>query len=118
MQAPKPPWSTSTKLIVVLLLLGLGIFLLYRFRAVIIPLILAIILAYILIPLANWMERRLRLRRSLAILLAYLILLICLAAIPLLLIPPLAAQANALNLDIQRIYTQIEGLLDKPAVVA
>lgn len=118
MQAPRPPWSTPTKLIVVLLLLGLGVFLLYRFQAVIIPLILAIILAYILMPLANWIERRLRVRRSLAILLAYLILLTCLIAIPLLLIPPLAAQANELNLDIQRIYTEIEGLLDKPAVVA
>jgi predicted PurR-regulated permease PerM len=118
MQAPRPPWSTPTKLIVVLLLLGLGIFLLYRFRAVIIPLILAIILAYILMPLANWIERRLRMRRSLAILLAYLVLLICLTAIPLLLIPPLAAQANELNLDVQRIYANIEGLLDRPTVIA
>jgi predicted PurR-regulated permease PerM len=118
MQAPRSPWSSSTKLIVVLLLLGLGIFLLYRFRTVIIPLILAIILAYILIPLANWIEHRLRVRRPLAILLAYLFLLICLTAIPLLLIPPLAAQATELNLDIQRMYDEIESLLDKPTMIA
>ena len=114
----RPPWSTSTKLIVILLLLGLGVFLLYRFRAVIIPLILAIILAYILLPLANWIQRRLRVRRSLAILLAYMILFIFLIAIPLLIITPLAAQATELNLDFQRIYTEIEALLDKRYMVA
>jgi predicted PurR-regulated permease PerM len=118
MQSPRPPWSTSTKLTIVLLLLGLGIFLLYRFQAVIIPLVLAIILAYILLPIANWIERRLRVRRALAILLAYLILIICLTAIPLLLIPPLAAQATELNLDFQRIYAEIEALLGNRYIIA
>lgn len=118
MQAQRPPWSTSTKLTLVLLLLGLGIFLLYRFRAVIIPLILAIILAFILLPMANWIERRLRIRRGLAILLAYLVLLSGLTAIPMLLIPPLAAQATELNLDIQRLLGEIETLLGKRYVIA
>lgn len=118
MQSTRSPWSTSTKLTIVLLLLGLGIFLLYRFRAVITPLVLAIILAYILLPIANWIERRLRVRRALAILLAFLILIVCLTAIPLLLIPPLAAQATELNLDIQRIYAEFEALLGNRYVIA
>jgi predicted PurR-regulated permease PerM len=118
MQAPRPPWSTSTKLTIFLLLLGLGIFLLYRFRAVIIPLILAVILAFILLPLANWIERRLRIRRGLAILLAYLVLLICLFAIPMLIIPPLASQATELNLDIQRIWGEIETFLGNRYVIS
>lgn len=118
MQAQRPPWSTSTKLTLVLLLLGLGIFLLYRFRAVIIPFILAVILAFILLPMANWIESRLRLRRGLAILLAYLVLLTGLTTIPMLLIPPLAAQAAELNLDIQRMLAEIETLLGKRYVIA
>lgn len=118
MQAQRPPWSTSTKLTLVLLLLGLGIFLLYRFRAVIIPFILSVILAFILLPMANWIESRLRLRRGLAILLAYLVLLTGLTTIPMLLIPPLAAQAAELNLDIQRMLAEIETLLGKRYVIA
>jgi predicted PurR-regulated permease PerM len=118
MQTPRPPWPASTKLVVVLLLLGLGIFLTYRFQAVIIPFILAVILAYILLPMANWIERRLRVRRGLAILLAYLVLLVCLTAIPMLLIPPLAAQATELNLDIQRIWAEIETLLGNRYTIA
>lgn len=118
MQAPRSPWSASTKLIIILLLLGLGIFLLYRFRAVIIPLILAVILAFILLPMANWIERRLRVRRGLAILVAYLVLLICLVAIPMLLIPPLAAQATELNLDIQRIWGEVETFLGNRYIIA
>jgi predicted PurR-regulated permease PerM len=118
MQAPRPPWSTSTKLTIFLLLLGLGIFLLYRFRAVIIPLILAVILAFILLPLANWIERCLRIRRGLAILLAYLVLLVCLFAIPMLIIPPLASQATELNLDIQRIWGEIETFLGNRYVIS
>lgn len=118
MQTPRPPWPASTKLVIVLLLLGLGIFLTYRFRAVIIPFILAVILAYILLPMANWIERRLRVRRGLAILLAYLVLLVCLTAIPMLLIPPLAAQATELNLDIQRIWAEIETLLGNRYTIA
>jgi predicted PurR-regulated permease PerM len=118
MQTPRPPWSASTKLVIVVLLLGLGLFLTYRFRAVIIPFILAVILAYILLPMANWIERRLRVRRGLAILLAYLVLLVCLTAIPMLLIPPLAAQATELNLDIQRIWGEIETLLGNRYTIA
>jgi predicted PurR-regulated permease PerM len=118
MQTPRPPWPASTKLVIVLLLLGLGVFLTYRFRAVIIPFILAVILAYILLPMANWIERRLRVRRGLAILLAYLVLLVCLTAIPMLLIPPLAAQATELNLDIQRIWAEIETLLGNRYTIA
>lgn len=118
MQSSRPPWSTATKLTLILLLLGLGIFLLYRFQAILIPLVLAVILAYILLPMANWIQDRLKVRRGFAVLLAYLVLIICLTAIPMLLIPPLAAQAEELNLDIQRIWGEIESLLGSRYVIA
>lgn len=111
MQETTPRWSPPIKLTVVLLLLGLAIYLLYRFRAVVTPLVLAIILAYVISPLANYFEGRLRLRRGLAILAAYLTLLIFLVAIPMLLIPPLAAQTTNLNLDLRRYLTQVEEFL-------
>ncbi|MBN1666073.1 MAG: AI-2E family transporter [Anaerolineales bacterium] len=118
MQESTPRWSLPIKLTVVLLLLGLAIYLLYRFRAVITPLVLAIILAYVVSPLVNFFEGRLRLRRGLAILAAYLALLILLVATPMLLIPPLAAQTANLNLDLRRYLTQIEELLAYRTTIA
>jgi predicted PurR-regulated permease PerM len=118
MQEIRPHWSSGTKLVIVLLLIGLGIYLIYRFGAVIKPFILAVILAYVLSPLADWFQRRSRVRRAVAILLAYLVLLLAVAAILMLVIPPLAAQSTGLNLDIQRIISQAETLLDQEYTLA
>ena len=73
MNASRPSWSPQVKLVVGLLVVALFIYLIFRFSAVIPPLILAIILSYILSPLVNRIESRLRLPRGLATLFAYLI---------------------------------------------
>ncbi|HUV91689.1 MAG TPA: AI-2E family transporter [Anaerolineales bacterium] len=112
MQEERPHWSSSTKLTVSLLLLALGIYLLYRFSVVIGPLILAAVVAFVLSPLANWFENRLSVRRGFASLLAYLVAILILVLIPLVIIPPLTAQSTGLNLDFQRILSQIESLLE------
>lgn len=112
MQEERPHWSSSTKLTVSLLLLALGIYLLYRFSVVIGPLILAAVVAFVLSPLANWFENRLNVRRGFASLLAYLVAIFILALIPLVIIPPLTAQSTGMNLDFQRILSQIESLLE------
>lgn len=112
MQEERPHWSSSTKLTVSLLLLALGIYLLYRFSVVIGPLILAAVVAFVLSPLANWFENRLSVRRGFAALLAYLVAIFILVLIPLVIIPPLTAQSTGLNLDFQRILSQIESLLE------
>ncbi len=111
MQKTSPRWSSQTKLTVTLLLLALGIYLLYRFRIVIAPVILAIILAYILSPVVSLIENHLKIRRAFATAATYLILLAILVLLPLSIIPPLVAQAAELNLDIQRFLTSINELL-------
>ncbi|MBN1148362.1 MAG: AI-2E family transporter [Anaerolineales bacterium] len=114
----RPRWSPHAKLTVVLLLLSLGVFLLYRFSAVIEPMIVAFILAYIISPMANWLQERIKVGRGLATLLAYLLLLAILAAIPMVVIPPLTAQSTGLNLDIQRILVEVESLLGNRYIIA
>jgi predicted PurR-regulated permease PerM len=114
----RPRWSPRTKLTITLLLLGLGFYSLFRFSAVLKPLILAIVLAYVLSPLAGWFQNRLHLRRGLASLLAYLVLLIGVVAIPMVVIPQLTVQSTGLNLDIQRYLRQIELLLGTHYVIA
>ena len=113
MQEPRPRWSPSTKLTISLLLMAFGIYLLYRFRAVIEPLILAILLAYVLTPLANLFQKRLGIRRGLSTLFVYLVVILVLTAILLILIPMVTVQSAGLNLNFQNILSQIETFFGK-----
>jgi predicted PurR-regulated permease PerM len=107
----RPRWSTTTKLVVVLLSLALFIYLLFRFSAVIPPLVLALILAYVLSPPVNFIERRLHFPRGLAILLAYLVLLGLTAVILALIIPPFLIQLSGLSEDLQRFVRTFKDFL-------
>jgi len=111
MQDSRARWSSQIKLVVTLVLIGLSIYLLYRFGIVLKPLILAVVLAYVLKPAADWFQQRLRLRRGLAVLLTYLILLLALSAIPMVVIPILTEQFAGFNLNLQNLLRQIESLL-------
>jgi len=108
---PRPHWSSRTKIVISLLLMLVGVYLLYRFSVILTPLVLAVLLAYVLSPLVNFFQRRLRIRRGLSILLAYLVMIAVLTALPMVLIPPLATQSTQFNLDIQRFLRAAESLL-------
>lgn len=118
MQELRPRWSPRTKLTIILLLLGLGVYLLYRFSAVIKPMILGVVLAFILSPLANWFQSRLRVHRGLATLMAYLVMLVVVITIPMVIIPPLTIQSTGLNLDLQRFLGELEALLGNQYTIA
>lgn len=118
MEESRPTWSSRTKIVVSLLLLAFGLFLIYRFSVVLPPLILAVILAYVLTPLVNRLQPRLRLPRVLVVFLVYLMLVLVLVSLLFLIIPPLAAQFTALNLDIQRFLLEIESWLASQYTIA
>ncbi|MEW6716582.1 MAG: AI-2E family transporter [Chloroflexota bacterium] len=107
----RPKWSTQTKLVVSLLLLALGILLLFRFSVVVPALVLAAIVAYVLSPLVNLLQPRLRLPRGLATALVYVLLLGVVFTLPVVLFKPLTAQFAGLNLDLQRLLSEAEKLL-------
>jgi predicted PurR-regulated permease PerM len=111
MNVSRPSWPPQVKLVVGLLVAVLFIYLIFRFSTVIPPLILAVILSYILSPLVNRIESRFRLPRGLATFFAYLILLVIVAGLIMLVVPPLISQLAALNLDIQMLLKQAEDLL-------
>jgi predicted PurR-regulated permease PerM len=100
----RPHWPPQTKLIVSLLVLALLVYLLFRFSVVIPPLILAVILAFILSPVVNRFQERLRLPRGIATLFAYLLLILTFAVVPVVILPPLAAQMDILNVDLQLLF--------------
>lgn len=118
MENSRPRWSSRTKLTIVILLLASGVYLLYRFSVVLPPLILAIIFAYVLTPLVQFLHVRIKLGRTLSTLLVYLVVIAVLVLIPLLIIPPLTEQIAGLNLDVQRFLLAIEDILGHRYVVA
>ncbi len=118
MNSTRPAWSPQTKLVVSLFLLALFIYMLSRFSVILAPLVLAAILAYILMPVANFLASRLHLPRILGIFLAYMVMLAGISVIPIVIIPTLATQLSGLNVDFQHILLQIENLLGKEYVIA
>lgn len=73
-----PRWGATTKLIVGLTLMAIGAFLLFRFLNIVGPLLLALILAYLLYPMAENMRTGTRITWRTAVGLVYLVLLIIL----------------------------------------
>ncbi len=70
-QEESPPWSPLTKAIVAVTGLVLAGLLVWRFRTLIQPLVLAMLLAYLTHPLITQIDRRTRLHRSGVVLLVY-----------------------------------------------
>jgi predicted PurR-regulated permease PerM len=70
-----PPWQTGTRLVVAVMMIVLAALLGLRVRAVLGPLLMALLLAYLLHPVVNRLEARLRLPRSLAVLILYVLIL-------------------------------------------
>lgn len=118
MAEKRPRWSSQAKLTVSLLLIALIVYLLFRFRAVITPMILAVILAFILSPVVNILQVRLRLRRALAALITYLLLLAVSVTLPAMIIDPMADQVTGINLNLIHYLTAFENFLGQRYIVA
>jgi predicted PurR-regulated permease PerM len=107
-------WSPTTKLVVALFLAGMGGYLLFRFRLILLPLALAAILAFILAPIAGILQQRLPIGRGLATALVYLLLFASLALVPALFVPVFLDQLADLNLDFQSILHDVQTILERP----
>lgn len=75
-----PPWSRTTKVIVVVVFLIVLFLLIGRFRALIGMLVIAAILGYLLEPVINFIDQRTKIRRGIIIALVYLVLAVALIA--------------------------------------
>jgi predicted PurR-regulated permease PerM len=107
----KPRWPYATKLTISLLLLALFIYLLSRFNEIIAPIIIAIIIAYILNPLVTYLQRKIRLPRSVIILMAYLIVLAIIILIPVLIIPVFAGDITTAEIDTQKLIESLQSAI-------
>lgn len=73
-----PSWSSTTKLLIGLVIVGVAAFLLYRFADLVTPLLMVIVLAYLLHPVTALIARGLRLSWKVSVNILYLIILLSL----------------------------------------
>ncbi len=78
---PSPIWNSGTKLVVGLTFVGILIALLIYFRSIIGPLLLAIILAYVLHPVAGFLHKKTRLNWRWSVNVVFLVFVLILLSI-------------------------------------
>lgn len=100
------PWSESTKRWVVIGLVVASSVLLYRVRSLLPPVILAALLAYLLNPAVGRLSR-LRMSRTGATLITYLVVLLVVGLAVSILVPMIVQQVSSINLDLQQIYESV-----------
>jgi predicted PurR-regulated permease PerM len=110
-------WSDSTKRLVMTGVIIALILTLYRFRAIIPPTVIAIILAYILNPLVKFIQTKTGLSRAWAVSILYLILIILLSLVPAIFVPILVQEMREINVDIQEVAEGISRFFARPIVL-
>lgn len=99
----KNTWSLQTRYLVLIIFVLLLVALSYYARALIGPLLVSALLAYVMEPAVTILVRRYRVQRKLAVPLVYVGLLIVLVAIPAIFTPVVIDQGKNIGLELGRI---------------
>ena len=110
-------WSHTTKRLVVVGLIIVLLLALYVFRQLLPPIILAFVLAYILKPLADYLQQRSGMPRLAAVILVFVVLLLVFSLVPATVVPYVVNQINRLNLNLQQLIADIAEILSQPIVL-
>jgi predicted PurR-regulated permease PerM len=76
-----PRWSSSAKIVIALTIAGLSLAILFRFQNFIAPLLFAFVLAYLIHPLASFLNRKLKIPWRLVSTIIYLVIFISVIAL-------------------------------------
>jgi predicted PurR-regulated permease PerM/GNAT superfamily N-acetyltransferase len=120
MSEPVPRWSPFTKRAVTLIILLLVALVAYRFRNVLPPVMLALLLAFILNPVVSFLTRRLRITRGLATALVFLSLILVMlgvVAAPVTAVPSIARLVRSTQFDTIRIINSVGAFFEQPLVI-
>jgi predicted PurR-regulated permease PerM len=110
-------WGAPTKRSVVLILLVLAALVIYRFHPVISPLVIALLVAFILDPVADFLTDRLGLPRAVATGLIFLVLILAILgmlASPAALVRPVQQFIETVRDDFEDFATQVDAFLQQP----
>jgi len=89
-----PPWSPNSKRWVLLALLLAAVLGIYRIRSLLLPLTMAVVVAYLVEPIVKLLVKRTRLSRIIAIAFVYLVIIAVVISIPVSAISPLVTQVT------------------------
>jgi len=81
-------WNKTTKHIVAVGMVLFGLYLLYLSTLVLKIFVIAALVAFLLMPVVTFLQKRLKMPRVLAVLLSYLALIVAVLLIPLIMLPP------------------------------
>jgi len=118
MDTARPRWTSQTKLLVIVLLLIAAGYFLFKFSSAIGPLVVAVILAYILSPLVSVLNKRLRIPRSLSILIVYLLFGLIITGLLWIFIPMLINQIGHFTSNIEQMLTHAQKFFGGKYVIA
>jgi predicted PurR-regulated permease PerM len=107
-------WSRATRYLALIIVLTGLVWLLFAVRALIGPLVIAALLAYVLNPAVTLITSRTKLSHNLSASLVYLLFLAVLVAILVIFVPVVISQAKSLSLELQGIKVQLEDVLASP----
>lgn len=107
-----PRWSSNTKLLFGLIIIGILVFLLDRFASLITPLLMIVILAYLLHPLTSAISRGLRISWRASVNILYLVVLILLISLLTLGGVGLVGQVQSLIASVQEIVANLPAFID------
>jgi predicted PurR-regulated permease PerM len=111
---PSHPWSEPTKRMIASGGAVLVALILYRFRQLLPPLVIAVMLAYVLNPVVGFIVLRTRLPRTTAVALLYLVVITLLILLSILITPSLIKQVRAVDLNLRQIGEDFDQFLDRP----
>ena len=114
-----PDWSARQVLLATLIVIsvGLGFWLLYRYHMLILAFFAAVVLGTAIRPLVDWFVRR-GLSRGLSLAVTFLILLGSLAAVTWMIVPMLFQQTLELSVSLPQIYLELRTvLLNSPGLL-
>ncbi len=112
------PWSRSTRYLVLILALIISALLFYRARALLGPMAVSALLAFVLNPLVTFAHERMKLRRALVVLLVYLASLAGIVLIGVVVVQVISQQTTSLVTEFQAMLQQIQTTyLDHPWMI-
>ncbi len=109
-------WSPTNKRIVVIGGVIVAFLFVNSISSILPQFIITLILAYILSPIADFFSSRLRLNRTLVVVIIYLALVAILIIVPVLLVPPLIAQIENFIAGLPELIEEIGEFIEKPLV--
>ncbi|MDX1416616.1 MAG: AI-2E family transporter [Candidatus Promineifilaceae bacterium] len=110
-------WSTTTRYIILILILGGFLWLVISARDLIGPLAVSALLAYVINPIIIWVNRHTRISRRWVVLLVYLVVLAALVVAGILIAPLIPLQINNLASQMEIITEQVQSVIDTPITI-